>query len=159
MKQLTRDLEIQEPKLNSESNLVLSFASSEPYLREDKKRGQYYEVLEITENAIDFTRLVDNRAPLLVNHDTDKQVGTVVKAWIENGKLYCEVKFSDSEFAQQIMSDVKNDIRRNTSIGYTILEYQMIGSNAGEPLTMIATKWLPLECSIVPIAADPTVRL
>ena len=156
MKQLTRDLEIQEPTLNSESNLVLSFASPEPYLREDKKHGQYLEVLEISENAIDFTRLVDNRAPLLLNHDTDKQIGTVVRSWIENDKLYCEVKFSESEFAQQIMNDVKSDIRRNTSIGYSIKDYQMI---AGTPPTMLATRWIPWEMSIVSIPADPTVRL
>lgn len=150
----TRDLNISDPVGDAESTLVLSFASSEPYYRENKKFGEYNEVLEITEEAIDFTRLVDNRAPLLLNHDTERQIGVVERAWIEYDKLYCEVKFSDSNFAQQILNDVKAGIRRNTSIGYEILDYQML---AGTPPIMIAKKWIPYEVSIAPIPADPTV--
>ena len=148
MNKLTRDLKVQDVT-STDNKLVFSFASSTPYLRENKKYGEYLEVLEISDEAIDFVRLVDNKAPLLLNHDTDKQIGVVVRAWIEDGKLYCEVKFSDSDEAQQIMRDVLASIRRNTSIGYNVDDYQMITSQPGQPPTMLVKKWTPVEVSIV----------
>lgn len=153
-KKYTRDFKSDEGLRIENENLVFSFASSMPYLRESKKLGEYYEVLEISENAIDFQRLVDNRAPLLLNHDTDQQIGTVVRAWIADEKLYAEVKFSDSELAQQIYRDVTSGIRRNTSIGYSINEFTM---KQGNPPTMLATKWMPYEVTLCPVPADETV--
>lgn len=66
--------EIESDVEGSENSLIMSFASSQPYLRESKKFGKYNEVLEISEQAIDFTRLVDQRCPLLINHDTERQI-------------------------------------------------------------------------------------
>lgn len=147
--------EIESDVEGSENTLVLSFASSAPYLRESKKfGGKYNEVLEISEQAVDFTRLVDQRCPLLLNHDPEKQVGVVNRAWIENEKLYCEVQFSEGGFSQQILDDVKQGIRRNVSIGYSIEDYEMI---PGNPQTMLVKRWTPLEVSSCSIPADPTV--
>lgn len=85
------------------------------YLRTDDDFS-YYEVLEISENAIDFQRLVDCKSPLLFEHNTEKQIGVVTHAWIQNQKLYVTVKFSENDFAQEILGDIKDGIRRNVSI-------------------------------------------
>lgn len=151
---LQRELELNDAVQKDENVIVLSVASSYPYERESKQRGPYFEVLEISEKAIDFIRLVDNRAPLLLNHDTERQIGVVEKAFIEDGKLKVEVRFSDGGFAQQILNDVKNGIRRNTSIGYVVDEAVWTD---GIPPTMTAVRWTPHEVSIVSIPADPTV--
>lgn len=151
---LQREIEIKDTSQREDNKLVLSVASSYPYERDSQKRGRYSEVLEISEDAIDFVRLVDNRCPLLLNHDTERQIGVVERAWIEDEKLQVEVKFSDGGFAQTILNDVKNGIRRNTSIGYEINEAVW---TEGMPPTLIAKRWTPLEVSVVPIPADPTV--
>jgi hypothetical protein len=52
-----------------------------PYLRHDETFGDYYEVLEISEQAIDTTRLVKNM-PFLKDHDHSAQLGAVKKFWL-----------------------------------------------------------------------------
>lgn len=144
----------------SEDNmLTFSVASSEPYIRTDKNGKKFAEVLEISDAAIDFSRLVDNRAPLLFQHDEERQLGVVERAWIENGKLYVECKFSSNSFPQSILRDIRESIRRNVSIGYQVLEFTLDrGSVDGTPI-MNVIRWLPLECSIVSIPADATVGI
>ena len=144
-----------------EADNIISFsvASSEPYVREDKNGKKFAEVLEISEAAIDFSRLVDNRAPLLFAHDAERQLGVVEKAWIENNKLYVQCKFSSNAFPQSILRDINDGIRRNVSIGYQVLEWNFDrGLEDGVPL-MNVTRWLPLEASIVSIPADATVGI
>lgn len=144
---------------DAENTISFSVASSEPYIREDKNGKKFAEVLEISEAAIDFSRLVDNRAPLLFEHDRERQLGVVEKAWIANNKLYVQCKFSSNGFPQSILKDVKDNIRRNVSIGYQVLEFSFDrGIEDGVPV-MNVVRWLPLECSIVSIPADATVGI
>ena len=83
-----RSLSIENVTENdSENKLVFSCASPTPYTREYEDLI-YNEVLEISDTSIDFTRLVDQRSPLLFEHDMEKQIGVVDRAWIENDKLY-----------------------------------------------------------------------
>ena len=141
----------------AENIISFSVASSEPYVREDKNGKKFAEVLEISEAAIDFSRLVDNRAPLLFAHDAERQLGVVEKAWIENNKLYVQCKFSSNAFPQSILRDINDGIRRNVSIGYQVLNFNFDrGVEDGVPV-MNVTRWLPLEASIVSIPADATV--
>jgi hypothetical protein len=95
---------------------TFSVASSAPYERTREKLGTYNEVLEISENAINFVRLVDQRCPFLLDHDQTKQIGVVEKAYIADGKLYVDVRFSENSYAQRTLNDIKSGIRRNTSI-------------------------------------------
>ena len=140
---------------DSENKLVFSCASPTPYTREYEDLI-YSEVLEISENSIDFTRLVDQRSPLLFEHDMEKQIGVVDRAWIENEKLYVAVRFSRSKFAQEILADIKDNIRRNVSIGYIVNDYQMV-ENENDIPTMIVKNFTIYEVSIVSAPADPFV--
>ena len=151
-----RSLSIENVTENdSENKLVFSCASPTPYTREYEDLI-YNEVLEISDTSIDFTRLVDQRSPLLFEHDMEKQIGVVDRAWIENEKLYVAVRFSRSKFAQEILADIKDDIRRNVSIGYIVNDYQMV-ENENDIPTMIVKNFTIYEVSIVSAPADPFV--
>lgn len=151
---LIRELQVDEIQSSEDVNVIsFSCASSLPYVKRDKRGRDYAEVLLITDESIDFTRLVDGRAPLLLQHNDDDQIGVVERAWIENEKLYVSVRFSKSPHAQEILQDVKDGIRRNISIGYGILDsYNQ--EKAGELPVEIVTRFIVYEISIVSIPAD-----
>lgn len=107
----------------------------------------------ISDDSVNFERLVDGKCPLLLDHDHEKQIGVVEKAYIEDGKLKAIVRFSKNTFPQEILADIKNDIRRNVSFGYMIDEYRMLNNNT----VMEVTKFTPYEVSIVSVPADPNV--
>lgn len=71
-KQVKRSLQL-AVESSQENILTFSCASSTPYLRYDDE-FTYYEVLQISENAINFQRLVDGKAPFLFEHDVTKQI-------------------------------------------------------------------------------------
>lgn len=146
-----RSFQLTREQINEEARTIeFSAASSEPYERWDG-----IETLEISEKAIDFKRL-KNAAPLLLEHDTRKQIGVIEKSAIVDGKLRVTARFSKSALAEEIWNDVKDGIRRNVSIGYIIHEEdRKKGKNGADEY--MAKRWEPLEVSIVPIPADNTV--
>lgn len=156
MQKFTRELQI-NTAIEKDKLVEFSVASSEPFFRADDDLNEgYYEVLEISEQAIDFSRLVDEKSPLLLEHDPDKQIGVVEKAWIEDGKLKANVRFSKNAKAQEILNDVKDCIRRNVSVGY-IVEETRLQQNPGDFPTIFVERWTPYEISIVSCPADHTV--
>lgn len=154
---LSRDLEGQLLKRAEVADFTVSedgrsiefpFSSEYPVAR-------YFgnEVLQHDERSVDLARLNDS-APLLFNHDPDKVIGVVERAWID-GKAkrgYAAVKFSRNAFAQEVLADVKDGVLRNVSFGYAINEMEQRGSG-----DFVATSWAPYEVSVVSIPADPTV--
>ena len=113
------------------------------------------EVLSHDEGAADLDRLNDS-APLLFNHDPDRVIGVVERAYIDKKKRrgYTQVRFSRNEFAQEVLSDVKDGILRNVSFGYSI--DKMEEREGGD---FVATSWRPYEVSVVSIPADPGVGI
>lgn len=152
MSNKTRNLEAQANI--QDQFLQFSCATETPYLRYDE--GQpYYEVLVISEDALSFERLIDDRAPLLVEHNPQKAIGVVKKAYIKDKKLYVKVKFSNSEFAQQMKQQMMSDLRRNVSIGYTISHMTRKGDIDGIPVYYVDGFQI-YEVSTVSCAADVT---
>lgn len=83
------------------------------------------EVLRHSPDAVDLSRLNDGRHPLLLNHDTDKQIGVVERAWVDSDKkLRGVVRFGRSQLAQEIQQDVEDGIRSLVSVGYQIMEIE-----------------------------------
>jgi HK97 family phage major capsid protein/HK97 family phage prohead protease len=113
------------------------------------------EVLQHDERSVDLGRLNDS-APLLFNHDPNKVIGVVERAWIDGEKKrgYASVKFSRNSFAQEVLADVKDGVLRNVSFGYAINDMEQRGSG-----DFVATSWTPYEISVVSIPADPTVGM
>ena len=124
------------------------FSSEQPVAR-------YYgnEILSHEKGAADLSRLNDG-APLLFNHNPDRVIGVVERAYIDDDKRrgYARVRFSRNEFAQEVLRDVRDGIIRNVSFGYAI--EKMEERSSGE---FVATSWTPTEVSAVAIPADQTV--
>ena len=113
------------------------------------------EVLKHDDKSIDFSRLNSGAAPLLWNHDPDRHIGIVERAYIDKDKkrAYAKVRFSRNKFASEVLEDVKDGILRGISFGYQI---KNIEEKDGE---FVADDWMVHEISVTPIPADPTVGI
>jgi len=112
------------------------------------------EILSHDSKAPNFMRLNDG-APFLFNHNPDKVLGVVERAYLDDSKkrAYAKIRFSRSEFAKQYLDDVKDGILRGISFGYSIDEVEQREEG------VLATSWTPHELSLVSIPADPTIGI
>ena len=148
----TREFEIDR----SESlEYVFSLCSDAPYERESKQFGVYDEVLVISEESVDFSRLNSGACAFLRDHDPEKVLGVIVKAWIDGNKVKCKVKFSDREDVQAVVRDIQAGIMTCTSVGYTIDKYHFSTENGKK--TMYADRFMIYEGSLVGVPADISV--
>ena len=138
-----------ETQFEEQEDRVMQFSFSSEYPVE---RSFGSEVLSHEEGAADFARLNDG-APLLFNHDMDRPIGVVERAYLDKDKkkAYSRVRFSRNPFAQEILTDVKDGIMRNVSVGYRIKEMEERNNE------FVATSWEPYEISVVASGADPQV--
>lgn len=118
-------------------------------------RGWYSEKLEHGADNVDLSRL-NSTGALLLNHDTRQHVGSVVKAWLDGNKARAVVKFSRSPAGENAFNDVQDGISRGVSVGYSIDKYEEEERKGKIPL-LRATRWTPLEISLVPIPFDTSV--
>ncbi|MCD8204712.1 MAG: HK97 family phage prohead protease [Coprobacillus sp.] len=155
---LTRELNGSIRALDgNERTFELSFSSEEPY-----DRGWCIEILDHAEGAVDLSRLNDIGV-VLYNHDRDKVVGRINRAWIENDRGMAEITFDNDEVSDVIYQKVLSGTLKGVSVGYQINSIEEVA--AGKTSTDgrftgpcdIARSWEPLEISIVSIPADPTV--
>ena len=148
----TREFEIDR----SESlEYVFSLCSDAPYERESKEFGVYDEVLVISEDSVDFSRLNSGACAFLRDHDPEKVLGVIVKAWIDGNKVKCKVKFSERDDVQAVVRDIQAGIMTCTSVGYTIDRYHFSTENGKK--TMYADRFMIYEGSLVGIPADISV--
>ena len=148
----TREFEIDR----SESlEYVFSLCSDAPYERESKQFGVYDEVLVISEESVDFSRLNSGACAFLRDHDPEKVLGVIVKAWIDGNKVKCKVKFSDRDDVQEVVRDIQAGIMTCTSVGYTIDKYHFSTENGKK--TMYADRFMIYEGSLVGVPADISV--
>lgn len=113
------------------------------------------EVLDHNPESIDLSFLNSGRAPLLMDHDPERQIGVIESVNLDGSarKLRATVRFGKSALASEVYGDVADLIRGNVSIGYSISK--MVKENDGR--TYRATNWRPVEVSIVSIPADVSV--
>lgn len=123
------------------------FSSEQPV-----KRYFGNEVLSHRAEDVDLSRLNDG-APLLFNHDPDKPIGVVERAWVDEKKKrgYAQVRFSSNSFAQEVMRDVEDGILRGISVGYMINNMEERGDN------VVATNWSPYELTVAVIPSDASI--
>lgn len=152
-----RELAVDVIPLEDANLLTLSVASSAPYLRTDKNGKSFYEILVINDDSVNFERLVDGRCPFLLDHDTSKQMGVCEKAWIEDEKVMATIRFSKNRYPQDILSDMKDGIRRNVSIGYAVDGYHMEKLSEFDFPVMFVDRFTIYEISQVACPADPYV--
>ena len=154
---LYRESVIDPAGIAEDSNEVnLSFSSEQPVQRYSWEDGRdYMEVLSHESKAVDLSRL-NNKHPLLVNHDTRDQVGVVKKAEIgADKKGRATVRFSKSVRGKEIFQDVKDGIRGLVSVGYQV--GRELSRENRDGMEFRTFEWTPYELSLVPIPADTTV--
>lgn len=141
----------------NERKFILSFSSEEPY-----ERWWGVEILSHAEGAVDLTRL-NSIGCVLYNHDRDRVLGKVLRAWIENDRGNAEIEFDDDAESEVIYQKVKNATLKGVSVGYRVNNWEEVAANKKSvdgkftgPCD-IATRWEPFEISIVSVPADPTV--
>lgn len=138
-------------RASDKGTVIFPLSSETPYRRYDGD-----EILVHTKDAVDLTWLNSGNAPLLDSHgryELSDQIGVIERAWIENKRLYVEVRFSNRASAQEIKRDVEEGIVRNVSVGY---EVHKIERNEDTDEYRVL-KWTPKEASFVTIPADMTV--
>lgn len=141
----------------NERKFILSFSSEEPY-----ERWWGVEILSHAEGAIALTRL-NSIGCVLFNHDRDKVLGKVIRAWVEDSRGNAEIEFDDDAEADVIYQKVKSGTLKGVSVGYRVHTWEEVAANkmssdgrfAGP--CDIATYWEAFEISIVSVPADPTV--
>ena len=153
-KNITRELQIESFDDTSEL-LIFSICSDTPYTRYDLEMGEYNEILKITDESIDWSRLNTGACAFLKDHNPNEQIGVIKKAWIDDNKLKCAVEFSTNPEVQYIVDDIKKGIRTNTSIGYQINSFHWENINGVK--SMIVDNFMIYEASLVSIPADETV--
>lgn len=156
-KLLYREAIIDAAGIAADSNECnMSFSSEQPVERYDWMDGKsYMEILSHDFKSVDLSRL-NNKHPLLVNHDTRDQVGVVTKAEIgPDKKGRATVRFSKSVRGKEILQDVKDGIRGLVSVGYQVGK-ELTKSNR-DGMEYRTFEWTPYELSLVPIPADTTV--
>ncbi|MFZ9479696.1 MAG: phage major capsid protein, partial [Steroidobacteraceae bacterium] len=115
------------------------------------------EVLDHSPGAINTEFIGSGRAPLLVDHEMSDQIGVVEQINLGADRVArAVVRFGKSARAEEIYQDVKDGIRSNVSVGYVINEMVSDGKQ-GDREIYRATRWMPLEISIVSIPADTSV--
>lgn len=118
------------------------------------------EVLGHNPSEVRLERLSGGDHPLLLEHDTTKQIGVIEKAWLDGTKGRAVVRFGHSALAEEIFNDVKSGIRSLVSVGYRVDRFEKQETRSGEEEeepTYRATDWTPYEISVVAIPADAGV--
>ena len=113
------------------------------------------EILVHEAGAIDMAFLASGRAPLLLDHDMERQIGVIESVELSaDRKLRAKVRFSRSALGQEVFQDVVDGIRSNISVGYRVNKMERSSVNKDEYLVRA---WSPMEVSVVSIPADPSV--
>ncbi len=147
-----RAMEMDISPIDEESRTVrIALSSEEPVERSFGK-----EVLDHSANAIDLSFLASGRAPLLLDHDPEKQIGVVESVELDgkSRRLRAKVRFGKGELAREAFSDVVDGIKANISVGYSISK---MDRDRNDRETYRASSWKPVEASLVSIPADMTV--
>lgn len=117
----------------------------------DVPRAGYIE--RLAPDGMDPARLIG--APVLDGHrsgSTRDQLGVIEAAETRPEGLWVRIKFRSFDTARAILTDIADGTLRGLSIGYRVTSWSDSRENGQRVRT--ATKWEPLEVSIVPIPAD-----
>lgn len=149
-----RALTIEKKAIDEDTRTAqIAISSEAPYQR-------YYgvEILDHSQGSIRGEFLSSGKAPLLLDHDPEKQIGVIEEVTLgTDRKLRGVVRFGKSGLASEIFQDVVDGIRSNISVGYIVNKKQLESSDekTGEVYRVI--DWTPLEASVVSIPADTSV--
>lgn len=131
-----------DPQADQDALIPATIATATPVIR-----CGVAEVLDCTATGVDLSRAP---LPLIISHESNRlAIGLVEQIQATGDRVTGMVRFGTSPEAQQIRADVIAGIHRGLSVGYRHLD-------EGTPIEGgLAYRWMPHECSIVSVPADP----
>lgn len=154
LQKMSRFAVFERDSVDAEKRTVeVAFSSEGPV-----ERWFGWEVLSHQSGACDLSRLNDGGA-VLFNHDWDKHIGVVERAWVDADKKgRALIRFGTSERAAEKWQDVQDGILRHVSVGYRVNEMALDNPEADyDDYRYIVTDWQPYEISFVTVPADTSV--
>lgn len=153
------DMKIREVNTAARS-VSISFSSENPVTRWDET-----EILLHTSEAVNFERLEAGLVCALFNHDTKEILGKIVNPAIDdvNKKCTADIIFDTDEDSEKIFQKVANGTLKGISVGYSVQIWEEVASGSTSTdgrfvgPCYIATRWTPLEISLVAVPADSMV--
>jgi len=144
-----RAMDMDDSAIDEENRTVRVGVSSE----EPVKREFGMEVIDHTKESMNLEFLNSGRAPLLLDHDMERQIGVVESVELDEDarRLRAMVRFGRGELASEVFNDVTDGIRQNISVGYR-LDGKIEREDDDEEIYRVRTT--PMEISIVSIPAD-----
>jgi phage head maturation protease len=149
---------------NADANTIeICFTTGADVLRSDWLEGDYIERLETGPDNVKLDRL--NAGAAFLDTHNAYQLGAVIGAVVpgsarmEGGKGLCTVKLSKSARSADTVTDLRDGVINNISVGYDILAFTRVEASDGIPAVMTATLWEPCEISAVPVPADPGAQV
>ncbi|MGF7431088.1 Mu-like prophage major head subunit gpT family protein [Thermoanaerobacterium thermosaccharolyticum] len=142
-----------------ERRVTVSFSSEQPV---DRWYG--IEILQHDEGNVNLERL-NSIGVALFNHNRNYVIGRIENARLaaDEKRTYADIVFDTDPDADLIYQKVANGTLKGVSVGYTVDVWEEVAagkaSSNGRFIgpAYVATKWTPLEISIVSIPADDTV--
>ena len=144
-----RAMDMQDKAIDEETRTVQIGVSSE----EPVQRSFGLEVIDHTAGSMNLDFLNSGRAPLLMDHDMERQIGVVEFVELDEDarRLRAKVRFGKGALASEVFNDVTDGIRQNISVGYRI---DGRTEREDDPEEYYRVKTTPMEISIVSIPAD-----
>ena len=144
-------LEMEAPIAGENKRYYFSVASENPV-----RMAWGDEVLSHSRESVDLSRV--NSMAVVWDHGLDPTVGSrpigKVQSWELRGtKSYCEMRWADTQAAQEIRALVDDGTIANVSIRYEIKEAKQRGEQ------VLITRWQPVHVSFVSDPADHTVGI
>ena len=148
MKYRTIDLSKSEYIDEDNRRVRVGVSSEEPV-----ERSFGMEVLGHSADDINMEFIGSGRAPLLLDHDMEKQIGVVEEFKLDETakRTTAVVRFGKSALAREVFEDVKDGIRMNISVGYRI---DKLNRMSNEDKVYYKAQWTPMEVSSVSVPAD-----
>lgn len=149
---------------NADDNTIdICFTTGADVLRPDWSDGTYIERLLCEPENVRLDRL-NAGASFLDTHNSwelDAVIGSVVpgSARMQGGGGICKIQLSKSARAADTVTDIRDGVIRNISVGYLTHAFTRTEPTDGSPALMIATDWEPVEISAVPVPADPGAQV
>lgn len=145
---------------NPEARTIdIVLGTENPVRRRSWETGSYDEILVISRQAINTERL--NGMPLLDSHDAysglDSRLGSIVADSLrfEGRTAIVTAKISRNPKGESLFRDLEDGHVMAASVGYKIDTQEKTEPKKGEVATVRATRWTPMELSIVSVPADP----
>jgi hypothetical protein len=126
------------------------------------------EILTISKDAVDTSRVLSGQCPLLDSHKSDgisHVLGRVTGTWIRSGTLWGQLTFNETAQGDLALGMVSRGEIAGISAGYRVSQWSVTDEDGWEidqehaysnaaSFTYIATHWELLEASLVSVGAD-----